>query len=41
MLLAKHGGVYLNPEDFEKLPLYFRVGCIPVMEGMPPYEYWE
>jgi molybdenum storage protein len=41
MLLAKHGGVYLNPEDFEKLPLYFRVGCIPVMIGMPPYEYWE
>jgi molybdenum storage protein len=41
MLLAKSGGVYLNPEDFEKLPLYFRVGCIPVMVGMPPYEYWE
>ncbi len=41
MLLARHGGVYLNPEDFEKLPLYFRVGCIPVMVGMPPYEYWE
>jgi molybdenum storage protein len=41
MLLAKHGGVYVNPEDFEKLPLYFKVGCIPVMEGMPPYDYWE
>ena len=41
MLLARHGGVYLNPEDFEKLPLYFRVGCIPVIVGMPPYEYWE
>ncbi len=41
MLLAKHGGIYLNPEDFEKLPLYFRVGCIPIMVGMPPYEYWE
>jgi molybdenum storage protein len=41
MLLAQHGGVYLNPEDFEKLPLYFRVGCIPIMVGMPPYEYWE
>lgn len=41
MLLAKHGGIYLNPEDFEKLPLYFRVGCIPVMVGMPPYDYWE
>jgi molybdenum storage protein len=41
MLLARHGGIYLNPEDFEKLPLYFRVGCIPIMVGMPPYEYWE
>src|SRR3954471_13720828 len=41
MLLANNGGIYLNPEDFEKLPLYFRVGCIPVMVGMPPYEYWE
>jgi molybdenum storage protein len=41
MLLAQYGGVYLNPEDFEKLPLYFRVGCIPIMVGMPPYEYWE
>ena len=41
ILLAKHGGVYLNPEDFEKLPLYFRVGCVPIMVGMPPYEHWE
>lgn len=41
MLLAKHGGIYVIPEDFEKLPLYFRLGCIPIMSGMPPYEYWE
>ncbi len=41
MLLAKHGGVFVTGEDFEKLPLYFRVGCIPIMLGMPPYEYWE
>lgn len=41
MLLAKHGGVYIMPDDFEKLPLYFRLGCIPVMSGMPPHEYWE
>jgi molybdenum storage protein len=41
MLLAKHGGVFMNPEDFEKLSLYFRIGCIPIMIGMPPYEYWE
>jgi molybdenum storage protein len=41
MLLAKHGGVFMNPEDFEKLSLYFRIGCIPIMIGMPPYEFWE
>lgn len=41
MLMAKHGGIYVIPEDFEKLPLYFRLGCIPIMSGMPPFEYWE
>lgn len=41
MLLAKHGGIYIMPDDFEKLPLYFRLGCIPIMSGMPPHEYWE
>jgi molybdenum storage protein len=41
MLLAKHGGIYVMHDDFEKLPLYFRLGCIPVMTGMPPFAYWE
>ena len=41
MLLAKHGGIYMLPDDFEKLPLYFRLGCIPIMTGMPPFGYWE
>lgn len=41
MLLAKHGGIYVMPDDFEKLPLYFRLGCIPIMTGMPPFRYWE
>jgi len=41
MLLAKHGGVYILPDDFEKLPLYFGLGCIPIMSGMAPYDYWE
>lgn len=41
MLLAKHGGVFMLHDDFEKLPLYFRMGCIPVMTGMPPFGYWE
>ena len=41
MLLAKHGGIFILHDDFEKLPLYFRLGCIPIMTGMPPFEYWE
>jgi molybdenum storage protein len=41
MLLAKHGGLFIMHDDFEKLPLYFRLGCIPIMTGMPPYGYWE
>ncbi len=41
MLLAKHGGIYILPDDFEKLPLYMQMNCIPVMSGMPPFGYWE
>jgi molybdenum storage protein len=41
MLLAKHGGIYMMHDDFEKLPLYFRLGCIPILSGMPPFGYWE
>ncbi len=41
MLLAKHGGIMVYPDDFEKLPLYFNLGCIPIMSGMPPNEFWE
>ena len=37
MLLAKHGGIFIMHDDFEKLPLYFRLGCIPIMTGMPPF----
>ena len=41
MLLAKHGGIFILHDDFEKLPLYFKLGCIPIMTGMPPFGYWE
>ncbi|MHC5012019.1 MAG: amino acid kinase family protein [Planctomycetota bacterium] len=41
MLLAKHGGIVVYPDDFEKLPLYLNLGCIPIMSGMPPNEFWE
>lgn len=41
MLLAKHGGIFLDHLEFEKIPLYLKLGCIPVMPGMPPYSFWE
>ena len=41
ILLAKHGGILTSFEEFEKLPLYLRVGCIPIMVGMPPFHHWE
>jgi molybdenum storage protein len=41
MLLAQHGALYIMHDDFEKLPLYFAMGCLPIMTGMPPFGYWE
>ena len=41
MLLAKDGGIMVYDDDFEKLPLYLRTGCLPIMSGMPPNEFWE
>lgn len=41
MLLAKDGGLYIPNEHIEELPLYLASGCIPILIGMPPYEYWE
>jgi molybdenum storage protein len=41
MLLANHGGIFIMPDDFEKLPLYMQLGCLPIMTGMPPFGYWE
>jgi molybdenum storage protein len=41
MLLARHGVIFMLHDDFEKLPLYFKLGCIPIMTGMPPFGYWE
>jgi len=41
MLLAKHGGIYVDTLEFDKIPLFLRMGCIPIMPGMPPYSFWE
>jgi len=41
MLLAKHGGILTNQDEFGKLSMYLKVGCIPIIAGMPPYSLWE
>jgi molybdenum storage protein len=41
MLLARHGGLVVYPDDFEKLPLYLSLGMLPIASGMPPFEFWE
>jgi len=41
MLMCKHGGVFVLRDSFEHLALYLHAGCIPIIEGMPPYEIYE
>jgi len=41
LLLAKHGGILIDHDMFGHLPLYYAMGCIPVLPGMPPYSFWE
>jgi molybdenum storage protein len=40
MLLAPYGGVKIGHDDIVKLTSYFAQGCIPIMHGMPPYDYF-
>ncbi len=40
MLLAPHGGIKIGHDEIVKLTSYFEQGCIPVMHGMPPYNYF-
>ncbi len=40
MLLAPHGGIKIGHDEIVKLTSYFVQGCIPVMHGMPPYDYF-
>lgn len=39
-LLAPWGGIQMSHSDIVKLPTYFAEGIIPVMHGMPPYDYF-
>jgi molybdenum storage protein len=39
-LLSPWGGVQISHSDIVKLPTYFAENIIPVMHGMPPYDYF-
>ena len=39
-LLTPWGGIKIGHDDVTKLYTYFSQGCIPVMHGMPPYDYF-
>ena len=39
-LLYPWGGIKIGHDEIVKLPTYFAEGCIPVMHGMPPYDYF-
>jgi len=40
VLLSPWGGIKISHSDIVKLPTYFAEGIIPVMHGMPPYDYF-
>lgn len=39
-LLSPWGGIKVSHSDIVKLPTYFAENIIPVMHGMPPYDYF-
>jgi len=39
-LLAPWGGIKIGHDEITKLSNYFAEDCIPVMHGMPPYDYF-
>jgi len=40
-VLAKHGGIALHKDQYAELPLWMASGMIPIMSGMPPFQFWE
>lgn len=40
ILLSRWGGIQISHHDLAKLPTYFAEDIIPVMPGMPPYDYY-
>ncbi len=41
ILLSKHGGVRIKRDDLLDLPMLFRMGCLPVTHGTPPFGLYE
>ena len=39
-LLTPWGGIKIGHDEVMKLSTYFAQGCLPVMHGMPPYDYF-
>lgn len=39
-LLSPWGGIKISHSDIVKLPTYFAENIIPIMPGMPPYDYF-
>jgi molybdenum storage protein len=40
VLLSPWGGIKIGHDEIVKLSTYFSQDCIPVMHGMPPYDYF-
>lgn len=41
IVLGPHGGIKVAQEDIAKYGNYFAQGCIPIVQGMPPYGFYE
>lgn len=41
ILLSKYGGVRIKREDLLELPMLFKMDCLPVTHGTPPYGLYE
>lgn len=39
-LLSQDGGIEIDQDAIMKLPNYFAQGCIPITQGMPPYDFF-
>lgn len=41
ILLSRYGGVRIKRDDLLDLPMLFRMGCLPVTHGTPPFGLYE